>query len=1538
MDTRGKTNAEFRNDVTTTLARHEASFDQVNAALQAMLTELQALRHSRNPSSSQPDTNPFAPEETSRSNAVNERSIHHEQPHHHLKLDFPRFNGEDPTGWVYKAEQYFDFKDISPDQQVQLASFHLEGIALQWHRWLTKFRGPLTWKEFTKAVHLRFGPTDYEDPSEALTRLKQTSSVAAYQEAFERLSHRVDGLPENFLIGCFVAGLRDDIRLDVKIKQPRTLSDTIGVARLIEERNQLQRKPTQAARSQSTVITERPGLNPTAGVLGPPPNQRPNQNLVTPPATFLRITNQEARERRERGLCYYCDEKFTPGHRCKRPQLFMIEDLPYLGSEDVNGVQFEQDTQETIPEISFHAMAGTEHPQNLRVSGKLKNKEVTVLIDGGSTHNFIDQSIVSKFGLPVVRDKKLQVMVANREKIECVGQCQALTLIIQGLPVTTDFYVLPVTACQMVLGVQWLETLGPVETDYKKLTMTFQVGGVSHTFQGLGQTSIAALTDKELNGIHGMGFFFQIIMTSTSKPKVHSLDMSRLLADFSHVFESPTSLPPRRSHDHQIPLQPSAEPVSVRPYRYPYYQKTEIEKMVQELLQSGLIRASKSPFSSPILLVKKADGGWRFCVDYRALNNITVKDKYPIPVIDELLDELYGAKFFSKLDLRSGYHQIRVKDEDIPKTAFRTHEGHYEFVGVAVDPIKIQAVIEWPKPVSVKGVRGFLGLAGYYRKFICSFGSIAAPLTQLLTKEGFHWNEAAEMAFKQLKEALTSPPILRLPDFTQQFVIDCDASGTGVGAILSQQNQLVAYFSEALKGSALALSTYEKEMLAIVKAIRKWRPYLIGKPFTVRTDQKSLKYFLEQRITTPAQARWLPKLLGYDYKIEYKKGAENQGADSLSRVVEFQFLSISISHAEWWPTLQEEVHRDSFYKDLLEKSPPQSRHQLYQRDGVWFKRNRIYLSPTSTLIPKIMTDCHSSPIGGHFGFHKTLSRIKHSFLWSNMRRTIKEFLQQCDICQRYKTDCMKPAGLLQPLPIPTQEWTEISMDFIERLPPSNGYTIIMVIVDRLTKYAHFVALKHPFTAITVAKEFVANVVRLHGIPTSIVSDRDKVFISSFWQALFQLQGTQLCMSSSYHPQSDGQTEVVNRTLDQYLRCFTGDQPRKWTEWFPWAEFSYNTSIHSSTKMTPFEAVYGFPPPSPLAYVPGTSRVQAVDEYVRDRDAILRELRHNLSVARDRMKSQADQNRREVFFMIIEKVGAVAYKLALPPSSQIHNVFHVSLLRKHAGTNAPASTQLPPVAEDSTILPQPEAVLNRRVIRKGKYRPRRSPRKASSPEIPAHTDKSEYAGCFPGANPPTLKSDMKVRGTLATNLMAFSWLPLNPSFPLFSRRYGTLTAALWANVGSCVLRHGSGKAWLSWFCEILFPLFGGRYGTPTAALWANVGSCVLRHGSGESVAVVARFSGWRACLANCRRPGLLASRPLAGMALYLLQEIGLADDVLVDEQDISAPVPPRTRLLRNTPVCRTLPSDICSPCLVSSTYFSQTPVPQFLVLGNVVDQQ
>ena len=249
------------------------------------------------------------------------------------------------------------------------------------------------------------------------------------------------------------------------------------------------------------------------------------------------------------------------------------------------------------------------------------------------------------------------------------------------------------------------------------------------------------------------------------------------------------------------------------------------------------------------------------------------------------------------------------------------------------------------------------------------------------------WTEETEAAFQQLKQALTSPPTLCLPDFSQPFVVESDASGTGIGAVLTQHNHPVAYFSAALKGSTLTLSTYEKEMLAIVKAIRKWRHYLLGKPFIVRTDHKSLKYLLEQRITTPAQARWLPKLLGYDYTIEYKKGVENQAADSLSRMGEVRFLSISVPHADWWLTVQGEVQTDPFYASLPNTT------STVLRDGVWFQNGKVLLSPNSTLIPLILTDSHASPTGGHFGFHKTLHRITQSFIWPKMQRAIKEFLK-----------------------------------------------------------------------------------------------------------------------------------------------------------------------------------------------------------------------------------------------------------------------------------------------------------------------------------------------------------------------------------------------------------------------------------------------------------------------------------------------------------------------------------------------------------------
>ena len=300
--------------------------------------------------------------------------------------------------------------------------------------------------------------------------------------------------------------------------------------------------------------------------------------------------------------------------------------------------------------------------------------------------------------------------------------------------------------------------------------------------------------------------------------------------------------------------------------------------------------------------------------------------------------------------------------------------------------------------------------------------------------------------------------------------------------------------------------------------------------------------------------------------------------------------------------VQQDVRCQAIIRELLVNSTSHPGFSLLQ--GHLFYKNRLVLPSSSPFISTILQEGHASPMGGHSGVLKTLKKISVSFYWEGMKGAIQHFVAHCDICQKNKYFNLALGSLLQPLPIPKQIWDDISMDFIEGLPLSKGVDSILVVVDRLSKYGHFIGLRHPFSAHSVASIFVREVVRLHGFPNSIVSDQDKIFMSHFWQSLFRHQGTTLKMSTTYHPQINGQTEVVNCCIETYLRCFARSKPRSWAKFLPWAEYWYNTSFHSATHTTTFRVVYGRDPPKLIKGLPNSVLNSEVDKMRHDCDAIL----------------------------------------------------------------------------------------------------------------------------------------------------------------------------------------------------------------------------------------------------------------------------------------------------------------------------------------------
>ncbi|KAK1595670.1 hypothetical protein QYE76_037389 [Lolium multiflorum] len=1069
------------------------------------------------------------------------------------KFSIPRFEGgtdvEEYLTWELKIERLWRLHpDYTEDKKIKLASSEFDGYALRWWDALVQNReedGELaivTWRTMKAAMRARFVPTNYlRSVFDKLTQLKQgVLTVDAYYMEMEMLMQRARVRESlEMTMQRFLNGLKFNIKGIVRHHKYATMNELLHHAR--EAESQLAEEAQQRGRATgagrytprpppSTAPSTRPTDVPSSS--SKPVSNVSHTKKPVPAASGTGSSMSTARNRDM--LCHTCGGKGHFKKDCPNRKVMIInEDNEYETGDDADPDAPEDDDYDSDSFDAYPSEAQTivvsQRVLNVQPSASTQrcnlfqtkalvgpDKACKVIIDGGSCRNLASKELCAKLKL-------------------------------KYLPHPHPYYI------------QWLSNNGEMKVSHM-VRVDFEIG-----------------------------------------PYKDSIDFDVVpMTEFGDVFpeEVPAGLPPLRGIEHQIDLIPGASLPNRAPYRTNPEETKEIQKQVQALLDKGYIRISLSPCAVPVILVPKKDGTWRMCVDCRAINNITIRYRHPIPRLEDMLDELSGAAVFSKIDLRSGYHQIRMKEGDEWKTAFKTKFGLYEWLvmpfgltnapstfmrlmnhvlrefigkfvvvyfddiliysrnesdhtihirhvlqvlrdnqlygnlekctfckdkviflgyvvskhGVEVDESKIEAIQNWPTPMNVSQVRSFHGLAGFYRRFVPNFSTIAAPLNDL-TKKGvvFEWGAAQDHAFDELKRLLTSAPLLALPDFNKQFEIECDASGIGIGGVLMQEGRPIAYFSEKLSGAKLNYPIYDKELYALIRVLEVWQHYLWPKEFIIHSDHEALKYLKAQSTLHKRLAKWVEFIESFPYIIKHKKGKDNIVADALSRKnMLLTQLDVKIPGLEILCDLYATDHDFAEPYRLCALGKAWEKYHIH--DGFLFRANKLCV-PESSVRLLLLQESHAGGLMGHFGREKTLLMLADHFYWPKMRRDVDRYVKRCITCNKSKS----------------------------KLKPH--------------------------------------------VPKTIVSDRDVKFMSYFWKTLWRKLGTKLLFSTTCHPQTDGQTEVVNRTLSQLLRSMIKKNLKEWEECLPHVEFAYNRAVHSTTELCPFEVVYGFKPITPLDLLP-----------------------------------------------------------------------------------------------------------------------------------------------------------------------------------------------------------------------------------------------------------------------------------------------------------------------------------------------------------------
>ncbi|KAA3466629.1 DNA/RNA polymerases superfamily protein [Gossypium australe] len=912
---------------------------------------------------------------------------------------------------------------------------------------------------------------------------------------------------------------------------------------------------------------------------------------------------------------------------------------------------------------------------------------VIALIDLGSTHSYICMRLASSLSM-TVESTKIVVKVSNSlgKHVLVDKVCKNCPLTIRGHYFPANLMLLPFDEFDLILGMDWLTTHSVlVNCGSKFIELKCENRDVIRVESGWSDSLPVMISSMVAEKYLRKGYESYLAFVLNTQESEVKIEAVPVVCEYLNVFsEELPGLPPIREVEFGIELVPGTTPISVTPYSMAPLELKELKVQLQELTDKGFARPSYSPWGAAVVFVKKKDGSLRLCIDYRQLNKVTVKIKYLLPSIDDLFDQLKGATMFSKIDLRFGYYQLRVKKQDVPKTAFRMRYGHYEFLvmpfiltnaptifmdlmnrvfrpyldkdkqlyakfsksefwlrevgflghivsgdGIGVDPSKILAIVEWKLLSNVQFVKGF--------------SMIATTVTKLLHKD----------RFERLKTLLTEAPVLVQPELGKEFMVHSDTSFNGLGCVLMQEGKVVAYGSRQLKSHKKNYPTHDLELAAI-------------------------------------QRRWLEILKDYELVIDYHPGKANVVVDALSRksMYALRAMNVSLALSDDDTILVELRARPLFIQQKCEaqKNDDEMQAKKAKCESGNNSEFRICVPKDGELIRKILNEAHSGYLSIHLSSTKMYNDLKKFYWWPGIKRDISEFVTRCLICQQVKAKHQVPSRLLQLMMVPEWKCDRITMDFVTGLPMTpKKRDVVWVVVDRLTKSAYFIPVRVDYSLDKLAELYIAEVVRLHGVPVSIISDRDPRFTLRFWKKLQEALGTRLNFSIAFHPQADGQSErVVGK--DIYL----------------WS------NLHTTTVIS---RVYGWHHMKPCMVVNtelSEKQIHGVD-LVKETEEKVKVIRDSLKAASDRQKSYADLKRKEIEFQvgdkrfigpyeITERIGLVAYQLALPVElEKIDNVFHVLMLSCYRSN---PSHVIPPteieIRLDMTYEDEPIKILAREV--------------------------------------------------------------------------------------------------------------------------------------------------------------------------------------------------------------------------------------------------